>query len=103
MSDDVDVLKKASFVTSSIVRSGILRCLQVKEYATPGEIARLLGKHLPTVSRALSELRREGLVNFVEHERSRSRLYFLTEEGKRVVVVISRLGGGEVGPGDAVY
>lgn len=91
MSEDLNLLKKASFVTSSGVRSGIIECLQIKEYATPREIAKTLGKHLPTISRALTELKGEGLVDFIEHEHSRSRLYFLTRDGKKVADIISKL------------
>ena len=91
MNEDLKVLKKASFVTSSKVRSKIMKLLQDREYATPKEISRTLGNHISTISKTLRELRNEGLVEFIEHEHSRSRLYFLTDDGKKVAGIVSKL------------
>ncbi len=93
MSGDMSILKKASFVTSSQIRTGIILFLHSREYATPKEISKRLGKHLSTVSRALAELKNEGLVEFVEHEHSKSRLYFLTEAGKDVAALVKNISG----------
>jgi len=69
----------ATFVTSSEVRSKVLVELS-KGPKTTTELASLEGKHVSHVSRALAELRAEGLVEPFWTS-SRSIYYRATDEG----------------------
>lgn len=67
------------FVRRSSVRLNLLTRLS-RERHTPSELARLDGKHVSHVSRALRELRRAGLVECVRTG-SRERFYRTTGWG----------------------
>ncbi|MGP8124345.1 MAG: ArsR/SmtB family transcription factor [Nitrososphaerales archaeon] len=68
-----------TFVSSSEVRSKVLLDLS-KGPMTPTELASVEGKHVSHVSRALAELRAEGLVEPVRTS-SRERYYRATDRG----------------------
>ena len=68
-----------SFVSRSEVRSQVLEDI-VRTPRTPSELASIENKHVSHVSRALTELRMEGLVEPV-YSNSRQRYYRATDRG----------------------
>ena len=68
-----------SFVSRSEVRSNVLEAV-VRTPRTPSEIASMSNKHVSHVSRALAELRVQGLVEPVRTS-SRQRYYRATDLG----------------------
>jgi DNA-binding transcriptional ArsR family regulator len=68
-----------SFVSRSEVRSKVLEDI-VRVPRTPSELASIENKHVSHVSRALAELREQGLVEPVSSER-RQKYYRATDLG----------------------
>jgi len=79
----------AAFVSSSEVRSKVLLDLS-KGPMTPTELASIERKHVSHVSRALAELRAEGLVEPVWTS-SRERYYRATNRGLSLSVQFMRM------------
>ncbi len=78
-----------SFVSRSEVRSHVLVDIS-KAPRTPSELASLEGKHVSHVSRALSELRAEGLVESLP-SKSRERYYRATDRGYLILATFTQL------------
>jgi predicted transcriptional regulator len=75
--------KTFTFVSRSEVRSHVLADV-AKEPRTPSELASIENKHVSHVSRALAELLKEGLVEYVPSG-SRERYYRATDRGYLIV------------------
>jgi predicted transcriptional regulator len=70
---------RTTFVTSSSIRVKLLEHL-TKEPMTPTELALLENKHVSHVSRALAELREQGLIEYIPNQ-SREKRYKATIQG----------------------
>ena len=75
-------IEATKFVTSSEVRLRLLGHLS-KEAMTPTALASIEKKHVSHVSRALAELRAQGLVTPILAQ-SRERYYRATQHGERL-------------------
>jgi DNA-binding transcriptional ArsR family regulator len=82
-----------SIASSLLARSGVRKAILfqlILKPMTPSEIASVEKKHLSHVSRALSEMRRQGLVEYHSAASSRERLYKATELGYMALVLYMR-------------
>jgi predicted transcriptional regulator len=77
-----------SFVSRSQVRSRVLEDV-LRGPKTPSELASIENRHVSHVSRALSELRAQGLVEPISSER-RQRYYRATELGFLMAATFTR-------------
>ena len=80
-----------TYVSRSTVRSKILEHLFQKGPTTPTELASIDSEHLSHVSRALSELKAQGLVRPIALPTSRQKYYETTRKGIELYSSISRL------------
>ena len=76
----------SKMVTNSEVRLKLLGHL-AKEAMTPTELASIENKHVSHVSRALAELKAEGLVATISGQ-SRSKYYRATDHGIRLCALM---------------
>ena len=81
-------LSNLRFVERSELRKTLLSLL-VGSPKTPSELANIQSKHVSHVSRALTELRTRGLVEFSD-QGSRERYYRATREGYMAYVTLLR-------------
>jgi len=72
----------AGFVWASKYRREIVRVL-LKRSSTPGDIAEDTKFRMPHVSRALRQLQERGIVKCLTPDRSKGRIFRLTDKGKR--------------------
>lgn len=91
MVEDQLTLKLYGFVISSSYRKMVLLELS-KSPQIPTNIARRLNINVNHVSRALSQLNSKGLVQCINPEERKGRVYILTELGRKV---LNRLSAGE--------
>ncbi|WP_245634958.1 winged helix-turn-helix domain-containing protein [Methanobrevibacter cuticularis] len=61
-----------------------------KELKMPSEIAKETNIRINHVSKALKELKKEELVECMNEETKKGRLYKTTEKGKEIIKVISK-------------
>ena len=73
-----------SFITGSKVRFRILTQLN-KSKDTPTEISRKLDLHISAVSRALSELLENNLIDCLTDERKKFKIYEISKRGKEIL------------------
>lgn len=84
MSADADTWDDLSFVVSSVYRQTVLLPLD-NGPATPSTIAEVSDRPISHISRALGDLRDEGLVELlVSEERKKGRIYGLSDRGEEV-------------------
>ncbi len=83
-------MDKAGFVVASEYRKKLMERLKSSP-ATPKSLARDTGIHLNHVSTVLGDLAGEGLVYCVNPQRKRGRVYKLTEQGKSVSELVSKV------------
>ncbi|MGC8936728.1 MAG: ArsR family transcriptional regulator [Candidatus Methanomethylicaceae archaeon] len=76
-------LKKYGFVIASNYRVRVVNSL-LQSPKTPKQISKQVGIHLSHVSKTLSELAGEGIVDCVNPNMKKGRVYRLTELGKWV-------------------
>jgi DNA-binding transcriptional ArsR family regulator len=79
--------RAVSFVSRSEVRSHVLADIS-KAPRTPSELASIENKHVSHVSRALSELRAQGLVESIPTG-SRERYYKATDRGYLILATFT--------------
>lgn len=88
MSTDTDAETKlwndAGYVASSTYRKAIFDTIGVESPDTPSGIAEATGKQISHVSRALSDLKERGMVEILNPDARKGRLYVLTEYGSQV-------------------
>ena len=82
---NMDYLKYASYVHSSMYRERIMNYLSEKEYATPTTISEATGLHISHISKVLKVLSGRGFVECLNDDARKGRLYHLTELGQCVV------------------
>jgi len=83
-----------SFVKSSLYRKKILKSLS-SGIRTPSEIAKDNGIRLNYVSMYLAELKKEGLVQCLNEDAKKGRLYEITEFGNEILKMIMWGNNGE--------
>lgn len=84
---------RASFVIASKYREVVIDELSTGA-ATPSAIAERNGQGIAHISRALQELRDEGVVELlVSEDRTKGRIYGLTDEGDEITDLVADLGG----------
>jgi len=79
----------AEFVSSSNVRRKLLLHL-ITGPKSPSQLATMEKKHVSHVSRALTEMRSRGLVEYARTD-SRERYYRVTSQGYAVFVLVARV------------
>jgi len=82
------LLEDVSFVEADKVRLSILKALASRK--TPKDLARIVGRPLPAVSRALRELKQRNLVVCLTPTRRKRKFYSLTDSGKQVLSEIRK-------------
>lgn len=89
---EVDVWEQTSFTVASLYRTAVVDRLSDGP-ATPTGIADDVNKKVTHVSRALIELRDEGVVDLlVPDNRKKGRVYGLTEDGREVKYHLDEMG-----------
>jgi ArsR family transcriptional regulator, cadmium/lead-responsive transcriptional repressor len=58
---------------------------------TPSNIAGITGEHLSHISRALKELSEKQLVECMTPERSKNRIYQITQKGKELIIELRKM------------
>ncbi|MBT6775038.1 winged helix-turn-helix transcriptional regulator [Candidatus Woesearchaeota archaeon] len=79
-----------SYVLSGKIRRGILKALLEIE-KTPTILAKEIQTHQSTTSRALADLEKKGLVKCLTPKAKLSRLYSITEAGKKVIRKVNQI------------
>ena len=79
-----------SYVLSGKIRRGILKALLEIE-KTPTILAKEIQTHQSTTSRALADLEKRGLVKCLTPKAKLSRLYSITEAGKKVIQKVNQI------------
>ena len=82
--------KLLSYVLSGRIRRKILKSLFDIE-KTPTILAKEIETHQSTTSRALADLEKNGLVKCLTPKAKLSRLYAITESGKKVIKRVNRI------------
>lgn len=85
------LIKGVASVKSSTHRASVLKEL-VSSMRTPVEIASSLNMQLSHVSKALIKLKGVGLVECLNEDDRKARLYQITDYGKKVLGVIDKNG-----------
>lgn len=79
-----------SYVLSGRIRRKILKALLEIE-KTPTILAKEIQTHQSTTSRALADLEKRGLVKCLTPKAKLSRLYSITEAGKKVIQKVNQI------------
>ncbi|MBI1935572.1 winged helix-turn-helix transcriptional regulator [Candidatus Woesearchaeota archaeon] len=81
-----------SFVMSGEIRVNILQIL-AKSNKTPSLLAKEMKTHQSTTSRALAILQKKGLVICLTPKSKLSRIYSITNKGKKIINEINKITG----------
>ena len=81
---DKEIINGISLLKSSDYRYKIMKSIG-NDMKTPSEISNMIGIRLNHVSMFLSELKRNGLIECLNEENRKGRLYRITELGKDVL------------------
>lgn len=84
---DEELIKSISLIKSSSYRQKILECLGTN-IMTPAELAKKSGYRLSHVSMYLTDLKGTGLVQCLNEESKKGRLYQMTDLGKKAIKFI---------------
>lgn len=84
---DPALLNKYSFVVASSYRKKVILALE-KKPKTPKEISEEINIYMVHISRTLRELTKEGLTKCITPEKVKGRLYQLTADGKKILVIL---------------
>jgi len=79
-----------SFVLSGRIREKVLTSLQEIE-KTPTILAKEIQTHQSTTSRTLADLEKQGLVKCLTPNAKLSRLYAITERGKKIIEKVNKI------------
>ena len=86
---DDELLKKYAYVISSTHRVSVIEGLN-GDVITPTQISTKIGLESKFVSKALRELKEKGLVECINEEYRKGRLYRLTADGEGVIELIDK-------------
>ncbi|MDR3290956.1 MAG: transcriptional regulator [Methanobrevibacter sp.] len=78
------LIKKVALIKASKYRNSILFSIG-HSIKTPSEISKEVNIRINHVSKVLKELKNENLVKCLNEERTKGRLYKLTEEGEEIL------------------
>lgn len=81
---DEELISSISLIKSSSYRHKILESIGVN-IMTPAELARSTGFRLNHVSMYLTEMKEAGLINCLNEDSKKGRLYQLTDLGKKTI------------------
>lgn len=81
---DDETLKKYSYVFSSSYRVKTVKVLKDGEIETPTNIAEVSGIRRNHISKVLGELKQNGVVECINEDYRKGRLYRLTEAGEEI-------------------
>ncbi len=84
---DPALLNKYSFVVASRYRKEVILALD-KKPKTPKEISEETNRYMVHISRTLRELTKEGLTKCITPDKIKGRLYQLTVDGKKILVIL---------------
>lgn len=84
---DDETLIKYSYVNVSILRIKVVKALQ-GDIKIPKDIAKDAGMRPNYVSKVLSELKGQGIVECINEEMRKGRLYRLTDVGEAVAEIL---------------
>jgi len=73
------------YLKASIYRLKILKFLHKIDFATPSDITKQLEVNFPQISRTLSELEEINLIQCTTPDRSKGRIYRITEKGSNIL------------------
>ena len=79
-----EILIEISYVKISANRTKVLKCLEGKKVMIPTEISKQTGIISNHISENLNNLRDHGLLECINPEARKGRLYRLTEKGESV-------------------
>lgn len=79
-----------SFVMAGEVRTKILLALSESK-RTPTLLAKVIGTHQSTTSRALISLEKKGLVKCLTPKAKLSRIYSITNTGKKIIDGVKKI------------
>lgn len=82
MDDKLIILTE--YVKQSTNRTKVLKTIGIN-ILKPTDITKKTNIHINNVSRSLKQLKEKGLVEILNPESKRGRLYKITEEGKRIL------------------
>lgn len=82
MDDKLIILTE--YVKQSTNRTKVLKTIGIN-ILKPTDITKKTNIHINNVSRSLKQLKEKGLVEILNPESKRGRLYRITEEGKRIL------------------
>ena len=79
-----------SYVLSGRIRTKILHAL-IKTNRTPTLLAKNIKNHQSTTSRSLADLEHKGLVKCLTPKTKLSRIYTITDKGKKVIRKVNEI------------
>jgi len=80
-----ELIDSISFIKNSKYRHDVLKALNEKKLLTPKEISKIVNLRLNHVSMTLSELKECGLVECVNDDSKRGRLYKIKSLGEKTL------------------
>lgn len=85
MNDEDEYLKLLAYVKINEYRSKVMEYLSDKDYDFPVNIANGVGIRTNHISMTLSQLKKHGLVECINPEARKGRLYRLTQVGVKIM------------------
>jgi len=82
---DTEIVNLLTYVKPSKYRTNILIALEKEKFKIPSEIANEVGTITSQVSCHLSGLKEKGLIECINEDAKKGRLYHITEKGKSVL------------------
>lgn len=80
---DIDLLKTRGYIEASTYRTKVMKNLE-NEYLTPTQISKKSQIRVNHISKTLWELKQKKLIECINEEAHKGRLYHLTEKGEKV-------------------
>lgn len=88
---DVEYLKIAGYLKSSTYRLNVVKFLNNVDYSMPREIAKGINIKPNHISKVLKDLKEKDIVECVNPEARKGRLYHLTSTGEKVVPYLEKI------------
>jgi len=82
---NMEIISLLTYVKPSKYRINILMALENEKFKIPSEIANEVGTITSHVSSHLSGLKERGLIECINEDAKKGRLYLITEKGKIVL------------------